>query len=56
MIVRLDSVSPIDFGGLRILDYTADGQTTSSFAVITVPPGVLVPKVRQVLLRGLWHR
>ncbi len=38
MIVKRDSVDPIDFGGLRILDYTSKMDMASSFAVITVPP------------------
>jgi mannose-6-phosphate isomerase-like protein (cupin superfamily) len=38
MIVKRDSVDPIDFAGLRILDYTSEMDTGSSFAVITVPP------------------
>ena len=38
MIVTRDSVTPIDFTGLGILDYTAGLDTGSSFAVITVPP------------------
>lgn len=40
MIVSRDSVTPFDFDGLRISDYTAgltDG--SSSFALIEVPPG-----------------
>jgi mannose-6-phosphate isomerase-like protein (cupin superfamily) len=32
-------MEPIDFQGLRILDYTANLDGRSSFAVITVPPG-----------------
>lgn len=40
MIVTPDAVPPIDFGGLGIRDYTAGLETTSSFAVITVPPGI----------------
>ncbi len=39
MVITGDSVPPIDFGGLGIRDYTADLGTSSSFAVITVPPG-----------------
>ena len=39
MIVKRDSVAPIDFSGLRILDYTANLDLASSFAVVTVPPG-----------------
>lgn len=39
MIVRRESVAPIDFGGLRIFDYTAGHALSSSLAVIEVPPG-----------------
>ena len=39
MIIKRDSVEPIDFDGLRILDYTAHLGGRSSFAVITVPAG-----------------
>jgi ribosomal protein S18 acetylase RimI-like enzyme/quercetin dioxygenase-like cupin family protein len=38
-LVRFGAVQPIDFEGLRILDYTAGRQNGSSFAVIEVPPG-----------------
>ena len=39
MIVRRGSMSPIDFNGLRILDYTAGyDDVESSVAVIEVPP------------------
>lgn len=44
MIVKADSVDPIDFGGLRILDYTSKLDNSSSFAVITVPPGAGHPE------------
>jgi mannose-6-phosphate isomerase-like protein (cupin superfamily) len=39
MIVRRRTLQPIDFGGLQILDYTADLKRGSSLAVIDVPPG-----------------
>jgi len=39
MIIREKSVQPIDFDGLKILDYTANRDTSSSFATITIPPG-----------------
>jgi mannose-6-phosphate isomerase-like protein (cupin superfamily) len=39
VIVKQCSVDPIDFDGLRILDYTSKLDSRSSFAVITVPPG-----------------
>ncbi len=38
-VVKYDSVEPIDFGGMTILDYTANRDSSSSLAVITVPPG-----------------
>ena len=41
MIVTHGSVEPIDFGGLKILDYTAQLDSQSSFAVITVPSGAV---------------
>jgi mannose-6-phosphate isomerase-like protein (cupin superfamily) len=39
MIVKRDAAEAIDFEGLRILDYTAELDLRSSFAVIIVPPG-----------------
>lgn len=39
MIVRQDSVKAIEFGGLRIFDYTANAKLGSFLAVIEVPPG-----------------
>ena len=39
MIIRQAAVTPFDFDGLAIRDYTAGHRTTSSFAAITVPPG-----------------
>ena len=44
MIVERDSVKTIDFHGLKILDYTAGRDTTSSFAVIHVSSGRHHPK------------
>lgn len=41
MIIREGAVTPFDFDGLTIRDYTAGHETTSSFAVITVPPGAV---------------
>ena len=41
MIVRRGSVEPFDFQGLEIRDYTAGLETSSSFGVITVPPGAI---------------
>jgi len=40
MRVTPTSLTPIDFDGLRILDYTAGLDVSSSLAVIDVPPGV----------------
>jgi len=41
MIVHKTKLTPIDFHGLSILDFTAGIQgVSSSFAVIDVPPGV----------------
>ncbi len=40
MYVTKKSVSPIDFGGLSIFDYTADRGLGSSMALIEAPPGV----------------
>jgi mannose-6-phosphate isomerase-like protein (cupin superfamily) len=37
MMVRKEEVTPFDFGGLGILDYTAKCEEKSSFAVISVP-------------------
>ncbi len=37
MIIRKESLEPIDFEGLQIYDYTSERQTSSSFAVIEVP-------------------
>lgn len=33
------SIAPLDFDGLRIFDYTAGQSSSSSIAVIEVPPG-----------------
>jgi mannose-6-phosphate isomerase-like protein (cupin superfamily) len=38
------SLNPIDFGGLRIFDYTAGHNLSSSLAVIDVPSGVHHPE------------
>ncbi len=40
MIISEGSVLPFDFDGLSIRDYTAGQETSSSFAVIDVEPGV----------------
>ena len=39
MFIRGASISPIDFAGLRIFDYTAGNASSSSLAVIDVPAG-----------------
>ena len=39
MFVAGKSLTPIDFGGLQILDYTAGHDLSSSLAVIDVPSG-----------------
>ena len=39
MLIRHDALSPIDFGGLSIFDYTAGHDVSSSLAVIDVPAG-----------------
>jgi mannose-6-phosphate isomerase-like protein (cupin superfamily) len=41
MIIREAAVTPFDFEGLAIRDYTAGHLTSSSFAVITAPPGAV---------------
>lgn len=40
MLVRRKSLTPIEFQGLQILDFTANAAASSSLAVIEVPPGV----------------
>jgi len=40
VIIAGSSLTPFDFDGLRILDYTAGQNLGSSLAVIDVPPGV----------------
>jgi len=41
MIISGNYITPFDFDGLRITDYTAGRNTSSSFAEITVPPGAV---------------
>jgi mannose-6-phosphate isomerase-like protein (cupin superfamily) len=41
LIIREGAVTPFDFEGLAIRDYTAGHETTASFAVITVPSGAV---------------
>lgn len=38
MIIRKDSLNPIDFFGLKIYDYTAGFNSKFSFAIVEVPP------------------
>ncbi len=40
MIIRHDAIDPLEFDNLKIFDYTAGQDNTSSFAEITVPVGV----------------
>ena len=40
MIIRRSALQRIDFGGLSILDYTAEADLGSSLATIEVPPSV----------------
>lgn len=40
MKISKSSIDPTDFEGLKIIDYTAGKDTTSSLAEITIPPGV----------------
>jgi len=39
MVIRKNSLLPIDFHGHEIFDFTAGTPATLSFAVIEVPPG-----------------
>ena len=41
MFVRRSTLEPIDFGGLRIFDYTAGTDRGASLALIEVPPGAV---------------
>lgn len=40
MLIRRRDTKEFDFDGLKITDYTANITGSSSFATITVPPGV----------------
>ena len=40
MIIKHEEINPIEFDRLKIIDYTAGQDTSSSFAEITVPVGV----------------
>jgi len=44
VIIRKREVSPFDFCGLAIRDYTAGQSVSSSFALVSVPPGAVHPK------------
>jgi mannose-6-phosphate isomerase-like protein (cupin superfamily) len=44
VIVRMGEVVPFDFGGLAIRDYTAGQPVSSSFALVSVPPGSVHPE------------
>jgi mannose-6-phosphate isomerase-like protein (cupin superfamily) len=39
MKISKKSIAPIDFDGLRIFDFTSNGEYSSSIAEIIVPPG-----------------
>ena len=39
MLISGKSLKPIDFAGLRIFDYTAGYDLSSSLAILDVPPG-----------------
>jgi mannose-6-phosphate isomerase-like protein (cupin superfamily) len=39
MMIHRNTLSPIDFEGLSIYDYTAGQETNASLAMIEVPPG-----------------
>ena len=40
MFIEHEAVKPLEFDGLKIVDYTAERESSSSFAEITVLPGV----------------
>lgn len=44
MLVRRNSLEPINFDGLSIFDYTANMELGSSLASIAVPPGGRHPR------------
>ena len=39
MYIQRSNIDPIDFGGLKIFDFTANTKMSSSIAEIRVPPG-----------------
>jgi len=46
MRIQKSNIQPLGFHDLLVLDYTADLDTSFSFAVIVVPPGCSHPKSR----------
>ena len=40
MFIKQKEIKPIEFDQLKIIDYTAGLNVSSSFAEITVPPGI----------------
>jgi mannose-6-phosphate isomerase-like protein (cupin superfamily) len=40
MFIKRENIKPMEFDKLKIVDYTAGKNTSSSFAEITVPAGV----------------
>jgi mannose-6-phosphate isomerase-like protein (cupin superfamily) len=40
MIFKHEELQPIEFDGMKIIDYTAGQESSSSFAEITIPAGV----------------
>ena len=40
VFIKQNEIKPIEFDGLQIFDYTANQDTQSSFAEITVPSGI----------------
>ena len=46
MRIQKDSIQPLNFNNLIIFDYTAGLNTSSSFAVVVVPPECGHPKAR----------
>jgi mannose-6-phosphate isomerase-like protein (cupin superfamily) len=41
MLVRQSTLEPIEFGDLKIFDYTREAKLGSSLALIEVPPGAV---------------
>lgn len=60
MKIRKETLSPIDYECLTIIDYTAGEQTRFSIAEITVASSArqrsVVEAVEQILLCSLWPR